>query len=213
MASLRRPIAKRHAEYYLTNAPSLVVLLVVNAMAFLVGVLYYVETLPSVPTFLWPLYGDSPTAIALATLSLTTLLPTLGQRIEEVPQNRPLAYLHTLAFVWLFKYGIWTFIALNRRIDLYMGFDIASLYAYWFILFTHLLFIVQAFLIVHYGRTTRGALAGALVLLLANDLFDYGFGYHPPIRYDPGLVLATATVGLSIVTAVVAAWAFDRLDN
>lgn len=213
MASLRRPIEKRHAEYYLTNAPSLVVLLVVNAMAFLVGVLYYVETLPSVPTFLWPLYGDSPTAIALATLSLTTLLPTLGQRLDEVPINRPLAYLHTLAFVWLFKYGIWTFIALNRRVDLYIGFDLASLYAYWFILFTHLLFVVQAFLIVHYGRTTRGALAVALVLLLANDLFDYGFGYHPPIRYDPGILLATVTVGLSIVTVAVAAWAFDRLEE
>ncbi|WP_138007299.1 DUF1405 domain-containing protein [Halalkalirubrum salinum] len=213
MASLRRPIAKRHAEYYLTNAPSLVVLLVVNAMAFLVGVLYYVETLSSVPTFLWPLYGDSPTAIALATLSLATLLPTLGHPLDNVPQNRPLAYLHTLAFVWLFKYGIWTFIALNRRIDLYIGFDVASLYAYWFILFTHLLFVVQAFLIVHYGRTTRGALVGALALLLTNDLFDYGFGYHPPIRYDPGIVLATVTVGLSIVTVAVAAWAFDQLDE
>jgi len=213
MASLRRPISEKSAEYYLSNAPSLVVLLLLNAMAFLVGILYYVETMPSVPTFLWPLYADSPTAIALATLSLATLLPNLNNRLRDAPINLPLAYLHTFAFVWLVKYGLWTFVALNRRVDLYIGFDIASLYAYWFILFTHLLFVVLAFVIPHYGKTTRGALITSLGLLLVNDIFDYGFGYHPPIRYEPGLFLATATVSLSIGSVLLASWMFDRLEQ
>ncbi len=211
--TLRRPVPEALTESYLSHGPSLVMLLVVNATAFLVGIRFYVDTMPEVPTLLWPLYADSPTAIALATLSLATLLPALGSRLREVPVNRPLAYLHTLAFVWLVKYGLWTALALNRRADLYIGFDAGALYDYWFIILTHLLFVVLAFAILHYGRTTRGALALSLGLLLLNDVVDYGFGYHPPLRYEPGALLATLTVGLSIGAVALAWWAFEPLDQ
>ncbi len=211
--TLRRPIPARYAESYLADGPSLIALLVVTSTAFLVGIRFYVETMPEVPTMLWPLYADSPTALALATLSLSTLLPNLGNRLSEAPINRPLAYLHTLAFVWLVKYGLWTAIALNLRADLYFGFDAAGLYDYWFIIGTHLLFVVLAFGILHYGRTTRGALGFSLVALLINDVVDYGFGYHPPLRYEPGLVLPVVTVGLSVGVVGLAAWQFDRLTS
>jgi len=210
--TLRRPIPERYAESYLSDGPSLVALLVVTSTAFLVGVRFYVETMADVPTLLWPLYADSPTALALATLSLATLLPNLGNRLSEAPINRPLAYLHTLAFVWLVKYGLWTAVALNRRADLYLGFSGTALYDYWFIIATHLLFVVLAFAILHYGRTTRGALGVSLLLLVINDLLDYGLGYHPPLRYEPGLVLPAVTVGLSVGVVALAAWQFDRLD-
>jgi len=210
--TLRRPVPEALAESYLSDGPSLGMLLVVTAVAFLVGIDFYVETLPSVPTLLWPLYADSPTAIALATCSLATLLPTLGRRLRETPTNRPLAYLHTLAFVWLVKYGLWTLLALNRRAGLYVGFDAAGLYDYWFIIGTHLLFVGLAFAILHYGRTTRGALALSAVLLVGNDVVDYAFGYHPPLRYEPGVVLPVLTVGLSIGVLALAWWQFDRLE-
>jgi uncharacterized membrane protein YpjA len=186
--------------------------LIVTATAFLVGVRFYVETMPAVSTLLWPLYADSPTAIALVTLSLATLLPNLGSRLQEAPINGPLAVLHTLAFVWLVKYGLWTAIALNLRPERYVGFDGAALYDYWFIIGTHLLFVVLAFAILHYGRTTRWALGGSFLLLLINDLVDYGFGYHPPLRYEPGLVLPSVTVGLSVGVVALAAWQFDSLS-
>ncbi len=209
--TLRRPIPKRHVESYLSDGPSLVALLVVTSTAFLVGVRFYIETMADVPTLLWPLYADSPTALALATLSLATLLPNLGKPLSEAPVNRPLAYLHTLAFVWLVKYGLWTAVALNLRADLYFGFSGAALYDYWFIIGTHLLFVALAFGILHYGRTTRGALGVSLLLLLVNDLVDYGLGYHPPLRYEPGVVLPLVTVGLSVGVVALAAWQFDRL--
>jgi len=209
--TLRRPLPYRYAESYLSHGPSLVALLVVTATAFLVGVRFYVDTMPGVPTLLWPLYADSPTAIALVTLSLATLLPNLGRRLREAPTNRPLAYLHTLAFVWLVKYGLWTAIALNLQPSLYFGFGPAALYDYWFIIATHLLFVLLAFAVVHYGRTTRGALGLSLLLLFVNDLVDYGLGLHPPLRYDPGVVLLTLTVGLSLGGVALAAWQFDPL--
>jgi uncharacterized membrane protein YpjA len=211
--TLRRPVPKATAESYLSDGPSLVMLLVACGVAFLVGVRFYVDSMSGVPTVLWPLYADSPTAIALATLSLSTLLPTLDRPLSETPVNRPLALLHTLAFVWLVKYGLWVVVALNRRVGLYIGFDADALYAYWGIIGTHLLFVALAFAILHYGRTTREALGLSLGVLLLNDIVDYGVGFHPPLRYEPGLVVPAATVALSFVAVALAAWGFDRLAS
>jgi uncharacterized membrane protein YpjA len=212
-----RRVPERYVEYYLGSAPSLVWLLVVNAVAFLVGVAFYATAtqpyglrLDQVPTVLYPLYADSPAALALATLSLATLLPNLGRPVRAAPRNRPLAYLHTLAFVWLVKYGLWTVAALLVRPDLYV-FAPGALWAFWGISVTHVGFVVEASLIPRYGATTRGALAVALAALLLNDAVDYAFGYHPPLRYDPGLGLAAVTVALSVVSVALAALAFDPL--
>lgn len=201
-----RLVPRRLAEQYLGTWPTLVWLLVVNAVAFLVGVRYYVETMPTVGTFRWPLYADSPTALALATLSIATLLPNLGRRVADAPVNRPLSYLHTLAFVWLVKYGLWTFVALNLRPELYVGFTVAALWSYWGILLTHAFFLVEALFVPVYGATTRGALALSLGLLLLNDYLDYWANLHPPIRYEPTPLLVGATVACSLL-AVAGAWA------
>lgn len=202
-------IPERYARYYLENAPSLVWLVGVNVAALLVGVRFYVGTMPGVPTFLWPLYLDSPAALFLATASLLTLLPNLGRTLPEAPQNRVLAYLHTLAFAWLVKYGLWTVVALNLGFSEYYP----DLWDYWGIVVTHLAFVLEAYLLPHYGRTTAGALAVALAALLLNDLVDYGFGLHPPLRYEPGLALAAASVALSVASVGLAGRAFDRLEG
>jgi len=206
--------AGRYVEYYLGNAPSLSTLLIANGTAFLVGVSFYVHADPALvdlPTFLYPLFGDSPTALALATLSLATLLPNLGNRVRDAPVNVPLAYLHTFAFVWLVKYGLWTVVALNLHPDQYVGFGGAALWDYWGIMLTHLLFVVEAFAIPYYGRTTDRALTVALAALLLNDAFDYGLGYYPPLRYEPGIPLILATLVLSVGAVYVADRVFDRM--
>ncbi|WP_247009952.1 DUF1405 domain-containing protein [Halorientalis litorea] len=201
----RRLVPERWAEYYLGNTPSLVWLVVGNAVAILVGIRYYVETMPGVSTFLWPLYADSPTAVFLMTLSLVTLVPFLGRSLDAVPRTRVLAYLHTIAFVWLVKTGLWTVVALNLGFEAYFP----AVWAYFGIILTHLGFVAEAYLIPHYSVTTRGALATALVLALGNDVLDYGFGFYPPLRYDPGFALAAASVLLSVVAVGLAALAFD----
>ncbi|MFB6281178.1 MAG: DUF1405 domain-containing protein [Haloferacaceae archaeon] len=214
-----RPVPDRYVERYLGTAPNLVALVCINATAFLVGVGFYATAtepygrrLAEVPVLLYPLYADSPTALALATLALATLLPALGRPLDEAPVNRPLAYLHTLAVAWLVKYGLWTGAALLRRPDRYLGAPDA-LWAFWGITITHLLFLPEAYLVSRVGRTTRGALGLALALLLANDALDYALGYHPPLRYDPGLSLAALSVALSAGAVLVAARALAPLDG
>ena len=212
-ARLRRPFPKEWVQYYLGNPASLGWLLVADAAAFLVGISFYVHSDPSLrdlSALAYPLFGDSPTALALATLSVATLLPHLGRPLDDAPSNRLLALVHTLAFVWLVKYGAWTAIALNLRPDLYVGFTPALLWEYWGILFTHLFFLLQAAVIPYYGRTSREALFAALVLLLLNDAFDYGLGLYPPLRYEAGPLLAGITVVLSLCVVWYASWVFDR---
>jgi uncharacterized membrane protein YpjA len=209
MDSQRGPLPRRYARYYLEQTPSLVWLILFNSVAVLVGVRYYVETMPAVSTFLWPLYADSPTALFLMTLSLATLLPFLGRSLDDVPCPLPLAYLHTIAFVWLVKMGLWTFVALNLGFGAYFP----APWAYFGIILTHLAFVAEALLIPHYGRTTTGALAVALVLALGNDVLDYGFGYAPPLRYEPGPVLAVATVLVSPVSVAAAALLVPKLHE
>jgi uncharacterized membrane protein YpjA len=201
------PIPERYARYYLEAAPSLSVLVFGNAVLTLVGLRFYVDRgLAEVSTFLWPLFADSPTATALATLSFATLLPNLGRRADEAPKNLPLVYLHTIAFVWLVKYGLWTVVALNLGFSAYFP----DPFGYFAVGLSHAGFIAEAYLIPRYAVTTRGALATALVLSLGNDLLDYGFGLHPPLRYEPGLLLAVLTVCVSLAAVGLAALAFER---
>jgi uncharacterized membrane protein YpjA len=202
------PIPRRWARLYLMEAPNLVALLLVNAVAVLVGIRFYVAEMVTVSTALWPVFTDSPVALALAMLSLATLLPAVGGDLDDVPSNLPLAYLHTLAFVWLVKMGLWTALALGLGFDSYYP----APWDFFGIILTHLAFVGQAFLIPHYGRTTRGALGFALVLALVNDALDYGLGIHPPLRYDPGLALVAGTVVLSVGAVALAARSLPRLD-
>ncbi|WP_435197082.1 DUF1405 domain-containing protein [Natronomonas sp. EA1] len=202
------PLPERYARYYLENAPSLVWLVVVNVTFTVLGARFYVDRgLADISTFLWLFFADSPTATAIGALSLVTLWAHVGEPIEDFPRNRVLAYLHTFAFVWLVKYGLWTAVALNVGFSAYFP----EAYGYFGVIVSHLAFVAEALLIPYYGATTRGALAAALGLLLLNDLLDYGLGYHPPLRYEPGLLLAVATVALSVFAVGLAARLFPRL--
>ena len=78
----RGPLPRRVARAYLESAPTLLLLIAFNVALVLVGIRYYVETMPGVGTFLWPLYVDSPTATFLMALSLATLLPFLGRSLD-----------------------------------------------------------------------------------------------------------------------------------
>jgi len=203
------------AEELLGTLRSLGVVLAVTAFMFAVGVGYYAPTAGEVPVWLWPLYADSAVAVALGGLVLLTLVPTVragGAVSTDAPTSRPLAYLHTLAFVWLVQFGLWPLVSLNLAFGEYVAAPDAWIY-YWGVLGTHLLFVGLALLFPAFGRTTRGALAAALTLVAVNVVVDYGLGYHPPLLYEPGSLLASATLALGVGAVWLAGRSFERLDT
>ena len=213
--AVRRLVRTAIAEELLGRPWSLAAVCAFTASMLAVGGAYYAPTAGSVPRALWPLYADSAVAVALGGAVLVTLVPTVasGDRVTaDAPTSRGLSYLHTIAFVWLIQFGVWPLVALNLAFGAYVAAPDAWIY-YWGVIGTHLLFVGLALLVPAVGRTTPGALALALALGVANVWVDYGLGYHPPLLYDPGPVLAAATLAIAVGAVALAARSFRRLGE
>ena len=182
---------------------------------FAVGAWYYAPTAGEVPVALWPLYADSAVAVALGGAVLASVVATVlrgGDVVADVPTSRGLAYLQTIAFVWLVQFGVWPLISLNLAFGQYVAAPDAWLY-YWGVIGTHLLFVGLALLFPAFGRTTRGALAAALTLGAVNVAVDYAVGYHPPLLYEPGPGLAAATLAIAVGSVALASRSFRQLGD
>jgi len=213
-APVRRRVRDAIAEELLGTPRSLAVVLGFTAFMLAVGIGYYAPTAGEVPVPLWPLYADSAVAVALGGIALLSLVPTVrrGDRVIDAPVSRGLAYLQTVAFVWLVTFGLWPLVSLNLAFGEYVAAPDAWIY-YWGVLGTHLLFVGLALLFPAFGRTTRGALALALGLVGVNVALDYGLGYHPPLLYEPGPLLAGATLTIGVGAVWLASRSFRRLGE
>jgi uncharacterized membrane protein YpjA len=213
-AAVRRRVRDAIAEELLGTPRSLAVVLGFTAFMLAVGIGYYAPTAGEVPVALWPLYADSAVAVALGGIALLSLVPTVrrGDSVTDAPTSRGLAYLQTVAFVWLVQFGLWPLISLNLAFGEYVAAPDAWIY-YWGVLGTHLCFVGLALLFPAFGRTTRGALGLALALAVGNVALDYGAGYHPPLLYEPGLLLAGATLAIGVGSVWLANRSFRRLDE
>lgn len=208
---LHQPIPESITRKILFNSSGFTITLLALAATFLVGIRFYVNNLAEVQTFLWPLYMDSPTAIALTVMSVMSVKGVKHDQLSDVRTTSATAYIHAFAFVWLVKYGLWAAIALNVHPVLYISKGVFGLFSYPMIVSSHLLFVVFAFVIVEYGRTTNKAILVSIVLLLVNDVYDYVFGFHPPLEYEPGIILPVMSIMLSVSVTALASWQFDKM--
>lgn len=213
--AVRRRIRAAIADELLGTPRSLSAVLALTAFMCIIGVAYYAPTAGTVPVWLWPMYADSAVAVGLGGIVLLRLVPVVRANnavTDAAPISRPLAYLDTLAFVWLVQFGLWPLVSLNLAVEAYLAAPNAWLY-YWGVIGTHLCFVGLALLIPAFGRTTPGALGTALALVVGNVWIDYGFGYHPPLLYEPGAVLAGLTLGLGVFAVWLAKRSFQRLGE
>ena len=212
---VRRRVRAAIAAELLGTPRSLAVVGAFIAFMIAVGIGYYAPTANEVPVPLWPLYADSAVAVALGGGVLAAVAPTVrrgGDIVADSPSSRALAYLQTLAFVWLVQFGLWPLVSLNLAFGQYVAAPDAWIY-YWGVIGTHLLFVGLALLFPAFGRTTRGALATALALGVVNAVVDYGLGYHPPLLYEPGPGLAAATLAIAVGSVALASHSFPRLGE
>lgn len=203
---MRTVVPERLAEVYLDQEGSRAILILANCLAILVGLRFYVQgdQLVENSAALWPVIVDSPLSVVWVTFSLFALSGAGSMAGYRHSWFHDLV--DTLAFVSLVKYGLWTAVAVN----LFFGAYFPAPWAYFGILFTHLVMVGEAFLLPYYARTSKPALAVALAWLLVNDVADYWFGLAPRLRVEEVGPLPAITVGLSLLSVGLAWYCMDE---
>ncbi|MFD1632954.1 DUF1405 domain-containing protein [Haloplanus ruber] len=141
----------------LSLAPAVVA---TNIVGTAFGFWYYRFQFAAEPLATWPLVPDSPVATLFIALSLG--LWWLGRSNEVV---------NALAFFGCWKLGLWTPFVLLAFADGFLATTALPMYA--FLLSSHLMMVVEAFVIHRYSDFPVGAVAVAVAWYGLNDLVDY----------------------------------------
>jgi uncharacterized membrane protein YpjA len=136
------------------------VVVATNLVGTAFGFWYYRFQFAAEPVAAWPLVPDSPVATLFIALSLG--LWKLGRSNEVV---------NALAFFGCWKLGLWTPFVLVAFADGFLATTPVPMYA--FLLGSHLMMVVEAFLIHRYSDFPVGAVAVAVGWYGLNDLVDY----------------------------------------
>lgn len=199
------------------------VIVAVNLLGTAFGFWYYIPQFGLEPVLAWPVVPDSPTATLFIALSLALY-----------KLNRPNEYLNLLAFFGCIKLGLWTPYVLIIFSDAFLttvrappqvisllGPDLATFAMYTFLLLSHLLMVLQAFIIYRYSTFPNPAIGLAIGWYGLNDIVDYylpiiGTPHHTLIPVEPvqnGIVqhvspahdiAAAGAIALTIIPAIVA---------
>lgn len=202
---MRTFVPQRVADIYLEQEGSRALLILANCLAILVGINFYLpQLLANRNVVLWPVIADSPLSVAWVTFSLFAL--SGAGAIADYRNSWFHDLVDTLAFVSLFKYGMWTVFTLNYFFFSYYP----DLWSYFGILFAHVVMVGEAFLLPYYANTSKPILAVALGWLLLGDVADYAFGLYPHLRVESLGVLPEVTVFLSFASVTLAWYCLDE---
>ncbi|MFB6196521.1 MAG: DUF1405 domain-containing protein [Haloplanus sp.] len=132
----------------------------INLVGTAFGFWYYRFQFAAEPLVVWPLVPDSPLATLFIAASLA--LWKLGRPSETV---------NALAFFGCWKLGLWTPFVLLAFAEGFLATTPLPMYA--FLVGSHLMMVVEAFLIHRYADFPVGAVAVAVAWYGLNDLVDY----------------------------------------
>jgi uncharacterized membrane protein YpjA len=151
------PLPRAVENLGLSLAPAVVA---TNLVGTAFGFWYYRFQFAAEPLAVWPLVPDSPVATLFIALSFG--LWSLGRSNEVV---------NALAFFGCWKLGLWTPFVLLAFADGFLATTAVPMYA--FLLGSHLMMVVEAFVIHRYSDFPVGAVAVAVAWYGLNDAVDY----------------------------------------
>ncbi|MFB6204200.1 MAG: DUF1405 domain-containing protein [Candidatus Nanohaloarchaea archaeon] len=151
-------------EKVLDRKPVLAIALA-NVLGALFGFYYYLPQFRETAPALWLFVPDSPFATLLMAFSLLYFL-----------RGRGSLFLEPLAFIANFKYGLWTVFVLLFYFETFFAGNSTAMYL--FLLLSHLLMALQAFLVLDYGGFEMKGLLAAAGVVLVNDAADYVLDTH-----------------------------------
>lgn len=168
------------------SRPLLIFILICNILGTIYGYIWYGSQLSEAAWYYRPFIPDSPTASLFLCISLVLFL-----------FNKQNAIIDALAFMTLFKYGIW---AVIMNLILFYHYDDVSINGIMLIL-SHGIMAIEA--LIYYPRFKITILGGvtAIIWIFHNDLIDYvlmQFPYYPFIDSHLELVAYIAFILSSI---------------
>ncbi len=150
--------------YYLMDKRFLLVLFIINLFGTIYGFIWYESQLATTRLIFIPFVPDSPTASLFFTIVLAFFL-----------FNRNAPYIEALAFMSLFKYGIWA-VVMNILTLISAG----SLgWQGYMLIASHGAMAVQALLYIPNYRIELRHFAVAAIWILHNDIIDYVYEMMP----------------------------------
>ncbi|UXR68743.1 MULTISPECIES: DUF1405 domain-containing protein [unclassified Staphylococcus] len=149
---------------FLFYKPFLYFILFCNVLGTIYGYIWYDSQLSQTPWYFWPFVPDSPTATLFLSISLLLFI-----------MNKQSAIIDTLAFVTLFKYGIWAVI-----MNFMLFYEDNTIYITGVMLImSHGVMAIQALIFLPRFCFTYGSLALTMIWVIHNDVIDYVFHQYP----------------------------------
>ena len=155
---------KTISEKILGNRRFLIFLIFANLAGFFVGIHYYWEQLMDSSPLLWIVILDSPISVLL--FSTVCFMIYFRKKIPDL--------LKFLASAYVIKYGVWTMLAIYLYWSNYVVFEDQVVGVINF--FLHFGMIAEGIVLIPKIRPNKHNSIIVLLLLLANDCFDYFLG-------------------------------------
>jgi uncharacterized membrane protein YpjA len=164
----------------------------INLIGVIAGLITYSKSMAATSPWLWIMLVDCP------------LYPVLMVFILAFRKNKLVQKFSFLAFYGLIKYGLWTIVAWTLYYKQFLMISVMLGFINGIILLGHFGMILESGFVAR-----RASKSGWLEVLLpiawmlTNDLFDYGFGTHPPLPDDRYLgLLLMQNLALNILIPV-----------
>ncbi len=149
---------------FLEKPSSLLCLLSINFIGSIYGFYWYQQQLSETPGLLKLFVPDSPTASTLFTLAVFFIII-----------KRPKPFITTWACAWLIKYGLWAVVINLHCLVIGGNYTFTNFH----LTLSHLGMAIEGFLFMSKTNMNKYYIWIVIMLMLLNDVLDYGIGIHP----------------------------------
>lgn len=145
-----------------SNRKFLLFLIAINVFGFFAGTYYYYPQLSETPLYLWVVVLDCPIAVLLFAIVCALIYLKV-----EVPK-----ILEFFTSAYIIKYGIWTLLAITLYWNYYVTNETLGILTF----LLHVGMVLEGAVLIPRISPSKHNTVIVLLLLLANDFFDYFLG-------------------------------------
>ncbi len=167
----------------------------INAISFVLGILWYYGQLAATPVIFWPVVPDCPLAAAFVAIALILRL-----------RGRPSGFWDALAWASAIKYGIWTIGVIGHAYLVVGSLGPLNALLFW----SHVGLLAEGLIYASIFRPRPLHLALPATWFVVNDVSDYVLGTHPSLPLAGQWPLALALAIVTTILSLCVVYVFSR---